>query len=145
MRRLGILHEVTVASPDYLARYGTPRKPEELDGHFMVGFLSSLTGEVLPLEFTIDASVREVRLPMHVSANHSDTTADLARRGFGLAQAPRYRFAAELAEGNLVEILPDYPPTPTSIFALYPQNRELAPRLRVFLDLIATVFRQAAI
>lgn len=145
MRRLGMLSEVTVASPDYLARRGRPRTLDDLDGHLMIGFLSSVTGEVLPLEFTAGATAREIRLPMRVSANHSDTTADLARRGFGLLQAPRYRFAADLASGALVEVLADHPPTPTPLCALYPQNRERAPRLRVFLDLLVEIFARAEI
>ena len=143
MRRLGVLHEVTVASPDYLAAHGTPRTIDDLDGHRMVGFLSSLTGEVMPLEFLVDGVPREVRLPMRVSANHSDTTADLARKGFGLVQAPRYRFAGELAAGTLVEVLANHPPSPTPLSALYPQNRERAPRLRVFLDFAVELFARA--
>lgn len=145
MRRLGMLHEVTVASPGYLARHGMPRTLDELGDHLMVGFLSSLTGDVLPLEFTLDGAPREIRLPMRVSANHSDTTADLARRGFGLVQAPRYRFAADLAAGTLVEVLAGHPPTPTPLSALYPQNRELSPRLRVFLDFVIDLFGRAEI
>ncbi len=145
MRRLGMLREVTVASSDYLARHGVPRSIAELEGHRMVGFLSSLTGSVLPLEFMVDGAPQEVHLPMTVSANHSDTTADLVRRGFGLAQAPRYRFAAELASGALVEILPDHPPSSTPLCALYPPNRELSPRLRVFLDFIVELFGKAEI
>lgn len=143
MRRLGMLREVTVASPAYLARHGVPQTIDDLDGHLMVGFLSSATGDVLPLEFTVDGVAMDIRLPMQVSANHSDTTADLARRGFGLIQAPRYRFAAELAAGELVEVLVNHPPTPTPLSALYPQKRELAPRLRVFLDFLADIFRRA--
>lgn len=145
MRRLGLLQEVTVASPDYLAKHGTPRTVDALDGHVMVGFLSSLTGEVMPLEFTLDGVPREIRLPMQVSADHSDTTADLARNGFGIIQAPRYRFAAELAAGTLIEVLAAHPPTPTPVSALYPQNRELSPRLRVFLDFIAAIFGRVEI
>jgi DNA-binding transcriptional LysR family regulator len=80
-------------------------------------------------------------LPSRVAANHSDTTADLARLGFGLIQAPRYRFATELAAGQLIEVLPQYPPSPTTLSALYPQNRQLAPRLRVFLDWVSGIFR----
>jgi len=140
-RRLGTLHEVTVASPGYLARRGTPRTLEELDGHFMVGFVSSRTGEVMPLEFTREGAVHTVLLPTRVSANHSDTTADLARLGFGLVQAPRYRFASELASGALVEVLPDNPPSPTPLSALIAQNRRLSPRLRVFLEWVARIFR----
>ena len=92
-----------------------------------------------------NAAWREVRLPMRVSANHSDTTADLARRGFGLLQAPRYRFEAELKAGSLVEVLPDCPPSPTPLSALFPQSRQSAPRLRVFLDLVADIFRHAEV
>ena len=78
-RRLGTLTEVTVATPAYLERYGTPQTLEELGGHRMVGFISSRTGEVMPLEFTTSHGIRTVLLPSRVSANHSDTTAELAR------------------------------------------------------------------
>ncbi|TCP34227.1 LysR family transcriptional regulator [Sphingomonas sp. BK235] len=145
LRRLGTIREVTVASPAYLARHGVPATIAALSGHVMVGFLSSLTGGVLPLEFTEEGAVREVTLPMRVSANHSDTTADLVRRGFGLAQAPRYRFAEELAAGTLVEVLPAHPPTPTPLCALYPHNRALSPRLRVFLDFLVRIFADASL
>ncbi len=143
LRRLGTIKEVTVASPDYLARYGIPRSVDDLEGHRMVGFLSSRTGDILPLEFEVAGELRKIRLPMRVSSDHSDTTADLARRGFGLVQAPRYRFVDDLAEGRLVEVLPDCPPSPTPLSALYLPSRQSAPRLRVFLDYLADMFRMA--
>lgn len=139
-RRLGVLQEVTVASPAYLAQHGTPTSLDDLAGHRMVGFVSSRTGAVMPLEFMRDGHPHEVVLPARVTANHSDTCAELARLGLGLVQAPRYRFAAELAEGALVEVLPHLPPSPSPVTALFPQRRQLAPRLRVFLDWIATLF-----
>ncbi len=142
-RRLGSLQEVTVASPDYLKRHGKPRSIDALHGHCMVGFVSSRTGEIIPLEFTTRAGVQTVLLPSRVSANQSDTTADLARLGFGLVQAPRWRFAAELKAATLVEVLPDNPPTPTALSALIAQNRQLSPRLRVFLDWVTGIFAAA--
>jgi DNA-binding transcriptional LysR family regulator len=144
LRHLGTIEEVTVASPDYLARHGVPASIDDLGGHQMVGFLSSRTGEILPLEFNVAGAVREILLPMRVSANHSDTTADLARRGFGLVQAPRYRFAEDLAEGKLIEVLSDYPPLPTPLSALFSRSRQSAPRLRAFLDFVVEVFRPTA-
>jgi DNA-binding transcriptional LysR family regulator len=143
MRRLAVIHEVTYASPAYLDKHGVPTSPEDLDGHSMVAFLSSRTGEVLPLEFTVGGKIREVRLPRRVTVNNSDTAADLARLGLGLFQAPRYRFEQDFAKGTLVEVLADYPPSPTPLSALYPQNRQLAPRLRVFLDWASRVFAEA--
>ncbi|RUW65320.1 LysR substrate-binding domain-containing protein, partial [Mesorhizobium sp. M1E.F.Ca.ET.063.01.1.1] len=67
----------------------------------------------------------------------------LARLGFGLLQAPRYRLEKDLADGTLIEVLEDFPPTPTPLFALYPQNRQLAPRLRAFLEWASRIFAEA--
>lgn len=143
LRRLGTVAEITVASPAYLSSHGTPATPDTLAGHQMVAFVSSRTGDVLPLEFSVAGKLRYIVLPSRVRVNNSDTMADLARLGFGLAQAPRYRFAEDLASGALVEVLADYPPSPTPLSALYPQNRQLALRLRVFLDWISSIFAAA--
>ncbi|MCB8881957.1 LysR family transcriptional regulator [Acidisoma cellulosilytica] len=145
IRRLGLIEEVTVASPSYIAAHGMPKTPDELaDHHRMVGFVSSRTGETLPLEFMHNGVLRTMRLTSRVTVGNLDTMAELARLGFGLVQAPRYRFAPDLASGALLQVLPDFPPTPTLLSALYPQNRQLAPRLRVFLDWIVGIFETAA-
>lgn len=143
MRKLGTITETTCASPAYLEKHGTPSSPDALDGHLAVGFLSSRTGQTMPLEFTVDGVLRAVSLPGRLTVNNSDTMADLARRGFGLVQAPRYRFRQDFADGTLVEVLKDFPPPPTPLAALYPQNRQLSPRLRVFLDWIVKIFAEA--
>lgn len=142
-RRLGTIAEITVASPGYIASHGMPMTLDALDGHEMVAFVSSRTGDVLPLEFSVAGTLRHIVLPSRVRVNNSDTMADLARLGFGLVQAPRYRFAEDLAGGALVEVLADYSPSPTPLSALYPQNRQLALRLRVFLDWISGIFAAA--
>lgn len=139
-RRLGVMEEITVASPAYLAGHGTPTTLEELDGHDMVGFVSSRTGQPLPLEFTRDGEVVEKVLPARVLVTGADTSAAAARLGLGLVQAPRYRFVDDLASGALVEIMADFPPTPTPVSVLYPSNRQLSPRVRVFVDwLVETI------
>ncbi|MER8381252.1 LysR family transcriptional regulator [Mesorhizobium sp. M0142] len=140
VRRVATLREVTCASPAYLEKHGMPATPDGLEGHLMVGFRSSRTGEVMPLEFTVGGALRYVGLPNRVTVNGSDTMAELARLGFGLVQAPHYRFAGDFARGTLVEVLPEYPPSPTPLSALYPQNRQLAPRVRVFIDWVTGIF-----
>ncbi|OQM73925.1 LysR substrate-binding domain-containing protein [Manganibacter manganicus] len=140
VRRLGMMEEITVASPAYLAKHGTPLTPDELDGHRMIGFVSSRTGQPLPLEFTRDGGVIEIALPARVLVGGADTSAAAARFGLGLSQAPGYRFADDLASGALVEVLADFAPTPTPLSVLYPSNRQLSPRVRVFVDwLIETI------
>lgn len=145
MRRLGEIPEVTCASPDYLKRCGVPASPEALDGHSMVGFLSSRTGAIMPLEFRSGDRSVEITLPWRVTANDAETVSGLARLGFGLVQAPRYRFAEDFARGTLVEVLPDHPPSPTPLAAFFPQNRQLASRVRVFVDWVADVFAEAVL
>ncbi|MBW8725469.1 MAG: LysR family transcriptional regulator [Inquilinus limosus] len=139
-RRIAMLAEGTFASPAYLERYGTPRTPDDLDGHRMVGFLSSATGGLLPLEFTVDGARREVTLPVTVSAAGAEIYFAAGRLGLGLIQLPRYRLVDDLAAGTMVEVLPETPPAPAPVYVLYPHNRQLSPRVRVFLDWLAAEF-----
>ncbi|WMS43471.1 LysR substrate-binding domain-containing protein [Acuticoccus sp. MNP-M23] len=142
MRRLGALQEVTVASPDYLRRHGTPQTVDDLGGHAMIGFISSRTGDVMPLEFTVGEDVHQQRLPYRVSANDAETAADLVTLGYGLYQAPFYRFAEALRAGTLVEMMGSYAPPPTSVSALYARTRQPTPRLRAFLDWASAIFAE---
>ena len=143
MRRVGTLNEMTCASPAYLARHGVPATPADLQGHRMIGYLSSRTGEIIPLEFTVGGRLNYVTLPSRVTVGGADAMGELARLGMGLIQAPRYRFVDDFAAGTLTEVLADYPPSPTPLVALYPQNRQLSPRVRVFLDWAVGIFASA--
>jgi DNA-binding transcriptional LysR family regulator len=143
-RRIAMLEEVTCASPAYLERHGVPQTPDDLDGHVAIGFLSTATGSTLPLEFVQDGQTRLVTLPSVVTVTGSDTNIDLARLGLGLIQVPRYHLAEDLAAGRLVPVLPDYPPTPSPVSLLYPHNRQLSPRVRVFIDWVAVTFAARA-
>ncbi|WP_428395268.1 LysR family transcriptional regulator [Lichenicoccus sp.] len=134
IRRLGLLAEVTCASPAYLARHGTPSTTDDLAGHEMVGFVSSRTGGALPLGFVINGRVREVTLPARVTASSSDSCAVLARLGLGLVQAPLIRFADDLKTGAMVEVLRPFRPTPLPVSLLYPRTRLVPSRLRAFID-----------
>lgn len=141
-RRLALLHEVTIASPDYLARFGTPRTIDDLQsqGHEMVSFLSGADDKPIPLDFVVDGKVREITLPASISVTGADSYAACASAGLGLIQVPRYRVADDLRTGRLVEVLPDFPPDPMPVSVLYPQNRQLSTRVRVFVDWLADLF-----
>lgn len=136
-RRLGVLEEGTFASPSYLERHGTPASLDELDGHRMIGFVSSATRGVMPFTFQTDEGVRTVPLATSVTVSSAETNAGLAVQGLGLVQAPRYRVADELASGALVEVLAAHPPTPLPVYLLHPEGRQLSPRVRVFMDWVA--------
>ncbi|MET0815720.1 MAG: LysR family transcriptional regulator [Pseudoxanthomonas sp.] len=142
-RRVAMLAEATCASPAYLARFGVPSSIEELQGHRMIGFRSSATGALLPLEFVKEGVTRTVTLPTKLSVTGAESYSAAARLGLGLIQAPRYNLEADLARGTLVEVLPDQPPAPSPVSLLYPRNRQLSPRVRVFIDWLVEVFAEA--
>ena len=139
-RRVAMLEEVTLASPGYIERYGMPEYPEKLEGHRMVGFRSTTTGGTLPLEFIVDGAIRNIMLPAVVTVNAAESFISAARLGLGLIQVPRYHAERDLASGALVHVLPDFPLTETPVSLLYPRNRQLSPRVRVFNDWLVKVF-----
>lgn len=139
-RQVAMLDEVTLASPAYLEKYGTPDHPDRLDGHRMVGFHSSASGSLVPLEFIVDGQIRNVMLPATISVNAAESFHAAARLGLGIIQVPRYHAQRFVASGELVQILENFPLTPTPVSLLYPRNRQLSPRVRVFIDWLTKVF-----
>ncbi|WP_267550503.1 LysR family transcriptional regulator [Rhizobium rhizogenes] len=139
-RRVAMLEEVTLAAPAYVERFGMPTHPEALDGHRMVGFRSSATGGVLPLEFEVGGTIREITLPATISVNAAESYFAAAKLGLGLIQVPRYHAEDALEAGQLLHVLKDFPPTRTPVSMLYPRSRQLSPRVRVFIDWLVRVF-----
>lgn len=144
-RRVARLAETTAAAPAYLERYGTPASIDALaEGHRMVGFRSSATGNLMPLEFTVGEQLRQITLPATVAVNGAETLVAAARMGLGLIQVPRYHLVPDFMNGTLAEVLTDHPPQPTPVSLLYPRNRQLSPRVRVFIDWLVGIFAQQA-
>ena len=139
-RRVTLLTEVTCAAPAYIARVGMPACIDALDGHRRVGFHSSLTRALLPLEFMVDGAARLVRVPAALVVSGAESLVAAARLGLGLIQVPRYHVERDLADGTLVAVLPAFPPSPTPVSLLYPPSRQLSPRVRVFIDWLVRVF-----
>lgn len=139
-RRLVTLERLTAAAPVYLERFGTPTDPHALDGHRMIGLRSLTTGRLRPMEFMIGGNLHTVELPTQISVTGTESYLAAARLGFGLFQVPHFHAKEDLARGTLVQILPDCPPQPMPVSLLYPQNRQLSPRVRVFIDWATRLF-----
>jgi DNA-binding transcriptional LysR family regulator len=139
-RQVVVLERLNCAAPNYLARYGTPTDPGALDGHRMIGLRSLTTGRLRPMEFMIGDTVREVALPVIMSVTGPESYLATARLGLGLMQVPRFHAEADLANGTLIQVLPDCPPPSVPVSLLYPRNRQLSPRVRVFIDYVMRAF-----
>jgi DNA-binding transcriptional LysR family regulator len=139
-RRVVTLERLTCAAPDYLKRFGTPVNLESLEGHRMIGLRSLSTGNVRPLEFVVAGTTRNLTLPSPMSVTGTESYLATARLGLGLVQIPRFHGEDDLQRGTLVPVLTDCPPPSVPVSLLYPRNRQLSARVRVFLDWAAREF-----
>ncbi|MDG2530683.1 LysR family transcriptional regulator [Caulobacter endophyticus] len=138
-RRVAVLPEITCAAPAYVERHGAPRTPADLSRHRMVGF-SRPEGGWHPLEVTENGAVRQVQVSADIVVSSAESSLAMGLLGLGLIQLPRYRAEEHLACGALVEVLADHPPTPTPVHLLWPRDRQLSARTRVFIDWAAARF-----
>ncbi|MFM0217520.1 LysR family transcriptional regulator [Paraburkholderia caledonica] len=141
--RVAQLQQVTVASPAYLEKYGEPADPSALESHRAVNYVSSATGKPVPLEFDIEGRITPMLLPGAVSVTGVELYTGSAVAGLGMVQVPRYRVSDELASGRLKIILANFPPPPMPVSVLYPQNRQLSSRVRVFATWLRDIFEAA--
>lgn len=139
-RQVALLEQVTVASPDYLARHGVPMTLGDLENHYAVDYVSSATGRSINLYFQNDKETVDLRLKSRVSVTGADLYTGAAISGLGLVQVPRYRIETELSEGRLRIVLPDIPPPPMPVSVLYPHSRQLSARVRAFSQWLAARF-----
>lgn len=141
-RRLAVMPEVLCASPEYLRHFGTPTHPDGLSAHQAVGFFSSSHARTYPFELTVEGQVRQFELAHWIAVNDAESYVACALRGCGLIQLPRYHVEDELRDGRLVEVLSDWPSTGMVVSAMYPQHRQLSPRVRVFVDWVVSVYAE---
>ena len=152
-RRIADLDWVTCASPLYLGARGVPEHPSELvarelgpkdkgrmPGHIIVGYFSSLTGKAFPLEFRKGDDQIVVRGQAVVAVNESTAHLSALLTGVGLGQAFKSMVAPHVEGGRLRTVLDDWTRTRHPLHVVYPSNRHLSAKLRVFVDWVAEVF-----
>ncbi|WP_330564870.1 LysR family transcriptional regulator [Pseudomonas yamanorum] len=142
-RRVATLRQVTCASPAYLRKYGEPKRLADLGEHRAVNYVSRTTAKLFPFEFMVDGQVQEVTIEGALSVFGAEIYSASAVAGLGIIQCPHYRIAELINQGVMQEILTDTPPPPMPVSVLYPQNRHMSPRVRVFVDWLAEIFATA--
>ena len=145
-RKLGAFEVITVAAPSYLKARGTPKSPGDLTDltspHIAVNFFSAKTGRVFPFDFVDKkGQALSIPLPHQAAANDADTHVALTVAGLGLAQLPRTRVLTDLLKsGALVQILKPWSAGELPLYVMYPRNRHLSTRLRVFVDWVVALY-----
>ncbi|AUH49442.1 LysR family transcriptional regulator [Chromobacterium sp. ATCC 53434] len=130
-RKLAQRRHHVCASPAYLARHGEPKRPQDLPQHQCL----QIGKDGWHLQVGGRRQTFRVQGPLRCSA--AAPLAEAAVRGMGLAQLPDYYVTGHLASGALVEVLADYAEPDEGIWALYPHNRQLSPKVRLLVDFLA--------
>ena len=139
-RKLGTMSFVTVASPEYLRKHGTPLVPRELHLHnCLINTALSSSGR---WEYTVEGNAKKVKVNGDIESNESLALLSLAKAGQGIVFLPELYVQKDLARGALVEILRDYRPAPLPINLLYTSNRLISPLLKTFIDFIIEHFAE---
>jgi DNA-binding transcriptional LysR family regulator len=128
-RRVGEVRRMLVASPAYLSRHGVPRTPEDLAGHRVV-----LVSGSAEWRFRKGARSLSVRVAPRLVVNEIDAMLLAVRAGHGIGRPLSYQVADDLAAHSLVRLLPEFEPEPLSVQLVVPSARNLAPKIRAFLD-----------
>lgn len=133
VRKLGSAPMVYAASPGYLDVRGRPGDPDELADHDLI-----VVGRAGPVQWPMAQGGQVVGIPVtgRVAVNSLVVAQSLAIQGAGIAFLPAFQCAEALTRGLLEPVLRDRRPPPMPVNALYPSNRHLSPRVRVFLDLL---------
>jgi len=139
-RRIGSMKMIQVASPEYLARYGEPETIADLERHVCVNYFSSRTGKNMDVSFIVDGQSVDVPVTGMVSVNDAEAYVTAGLMGLGIIQPARFMVRELLAAGALREILPHLQSEAIPISVMYPQNRHLSQKVRVFVDWVVELF-----
>lgn len=136
-RRVGLVQFVTCASPEYLAKHGRPKHPQDLMQHQCVNYFSSRTGKIFEWDFANKDEKLQLKVPGRVALNDSDAYLDACLAGMGIAQMSSYHVQPYLESGKLELVLDNWCVGPLPLHVVYPQNRHLSAKVRVFVEWVA--------
>jgi DNA-binding transcriptional LysR family regulator len=123
------------ASPDYLARKGTPAKIESLRNH------DCLMGSLPTWRLKTQSGHSELRLEGRWRSNNGRALLVAARQGLGLVQLPEFYVREDIKLGSLVTVMEEFQPSDTGVWAVYPSNRHLSAKVRLFVEYLVDYCR----
>jgi DNA-binding transcriptional LysR family regulator len=126
------------ASPDYLTKHGSPKKPDELKNHCLLQYSGSSKSQWK----LIDKKGKQytVNVSANIVANNGEFLKDMAIAGHGIVASPTFISWKAIATGDLVPVLPGFNLPQSSAYAVYPHTRYLSQRTRVFIDFLSEYF-----
>ena len=132
---------INCVSAGYLQRYGVPRTLADLADHHLVHYVRPLGSRSAGFEYLQGNKVQRLPMAGRVTVNSTDAYKSACLGGFGIIQVPALGIGDQLASGELVAVLPEYPAPPLDVSLLYAGQRHLPLRVRVFMDWLAATLQ----
>lgn len=131
--RVGQVRRLVCASPGYLAQFGTPRTPEDLQNHCTI----SASGVTPTPEWRmlLNGEIRGIKLQPRLTTTTNDSAAAAAVAGLGLTRLLSYQVADHVREGRLHTVLTEFEAPPLPVHVVHREGRNASQRVRAFLDL----------
>jgi DNA-binding transcriptional LysR family regulator len=136
-RALGTYRRRLVAAPAYLAARGIPLTPDDLRAHACLHHRFPTSGKFERWPLLPEHAGIESELPRTAVASTLEPIIVMAEQGMGIAYLPDFAIGRQLRDGVLVTVLDDCTDRSGPLRILWPSNRHLAPKLRVFVDFLA--------
>jgi len=134
-RKVGETGQIVVASPDYLARHGTPQVPEDLLQHNCLRFNFRRAEPNWP--FVRDGEVFSLKVCGNIECSSGEALAQLARVGAGIARIGAFTVNEDIGRGDLVQLLEAYNPGEREpIHAVFVGGPTMPARVRLFVDFL---------
>lgn len=124
------------AAPSYLERHGTPNCPRDLDGHLGIRFRYPNSGKIQAWPLTLPAGEPDLRSRTVLTCNNMEALRGATIAGLGIGCMPDFLARDPLAKGELRTLLDDSIDAPGHFSLIWPSNRNLSPKVRVFVDFI---------
>lgn len=137
-RKLATTRIVLCASPQYLAQHGTPQHPGELANHAIISY--SYRSAKDEWTFTGPQGPVSVKTKPCIHTNNGDTCRAAALAHQGVILQPTFLVGQDLANGTLVELMPDYRSEELGIYAVYPTRKHVSAKVRALIDFLAAHF-----
>ena len=138
---IGDVRRILVASPDYLAKRGTPQRPADLKLHAVIAHTALTPNR--EWRFVDAGKPARLALRPRVEVNDAHAGIQLAEQGTGITIVLSYMVADALRAGRLVPVLNDFAPSPVPVHLIYAQRRIIAPKVRAFIDFATPRLRAA--
>ena len=141
--RLAANRRLCVATPSYLKRAGTPQHPDDLARHECLA-LTSDASQTRGWAFTVDGALAYRRPAGRLDCSDGQVLHAWCAAGLGLAWRSTWEVEQELNAGELVSVLDHYAAPPNGIYAVFPQAKHLALRVRLWIDFLKHTYGDAA-